>query len=164
MCKRSTWILCAVLFLSVGIAATQAALQDGLVSYFKLDESSGTVAADSSGNGHDGTVYGQAVEWVPGHFGGGLFLATEEAEAGVLFPTTGMSVSAGTVSLWGYLNDPQAARTRYFFGHTTRPPYVDRIQIYMNSGVNTLSLGLGDTHARKADIVPWRSKRGTTLS
>ncbi|MCX5645120.1 MAG: LamG domain-containing protein [Phycisphaerae bacterium] len=156
--KKSTWLVCVGLLLGVGVATTRAGLGDGLVSYFKLDDGSGTVATDSSGNGHDGTLFGSAVAWIPGHFGGGLFFATEEAEAGVQFPTTGMSVSAGTISLWGYLSEPQAARTRYFFGHTTRPPYGSRIQIYMNSGVNTLSLGLGDTHARKVDIVPLATK------
>jgi len=158
MHRRTTWVVCVLVMLGVGIATTQGDLQNGLVSYFKLDETSGTVAADASGNGHDGTVYGNAVEWVPGRFGGGLFLATEEDEAGVQFPTTGMSVSAGTVSVWGYLNDPQAARTRYFFGHTTRPPYVNRIQIYMNSGVNTLSVGLGDTHAKWTDTAVLATK------
>jgi len=34
-----------------------------LISYWKFDEGSGTTAADSSGNGHDGTFYG-AVSWV----------------------------------------------------------------------------------------------------
>lgn len=34
-----------------------ASLQDGLVAYYKLDESSGTVAVDSAGN-HNGTNYG----------------------------------------------------------------------------------------------------------
>lgn len=159
MSNRATAWVCLFVVLGIGTATVQADLQNGLVSYFKLDESSGTVAADSSGNGHDGTRYGQMAEWVPGHFGGGLFLATSEDEAGVEFPTTGMSVTAGTISLWGYLNEPQAARTRYFFGHTTRPPYSNRIQIYMNSGVNTLSLGLGDTHARKADIVLLATKK-----
>jgi hypothetical protein len=164
MCKRLVITMCIMAFLGVGIGAARADIQAGLVSYFQLDEESGTTAADSSGNGHDGTLYGQAVEWVPGHVVGGLSCSTAEDEAGVQFPTTGMSVTAGTVSLWAYLNEPQAARTRYFFGHTTaRPPtastYADRIQIYMNSGVNTLSLGLGDTHTRKTDIVPLATKK-----
>jgi len=164
MFKRLATTVCIMAFLGVGIGAARADIQAGLVSYFLLDEESGTTAADSSGNGHDGTLYGQAVEWVPGHFGGGLSCSTAVDEAGVQFPTTGMSVTAGTVSLWGYLTEPQAARTRYFFGHTTaRPPaaatYADRIQIYMNSGVNTLSLGLGDTHVRKTDIVPLATKK-----
>ena len=153
-CSKSMWLVCGGLLLSVGAAVTRAGLPDGLVSYFKLDDGTGTVAADASGNGHDGTLYGQALQWAPGRFAGGLFFATQEDEAGVLFPTTGMSVSAGTVSLWAYLNDPQATRVRYLFGHTTRPAtgpissYANRIQVYMNSGANTLAIGLGDAHAK----------------
>ena len=162
--KRLIITACIAAFLGGGIGVARADLQTGLVSYFMLDEESGTTVADSSGNGHDGTLYGLAVAWVPGHSGGGLSCSTAQDEAGVQFPTTGMSVTAGTISLWGYLSEPQAGRTRYFFGHTTgRPPatasYSDRIQIYMNSGVNTLSLGLGDTHARRTDITTLALKK-----
>jgi hypothetical protein len=164
MCKGLVVTICVTAFLGVEVGVTRADLQAGLVSYFLLDEESGTTAADASGNGHNGTLYGDGLEWVPGHFGGGLSCSTAVDEAGVQFPTTGMSVTAGTVSLWGYLNEPQAGRTRYFFGHTTaRPPaaatYADRIQVYMTSGVNTLSLGLGDTHALKTDIVALATKK-----
>jgi len=164
MRKRLITTVCIMTALGGGIGVARADIQAGLVSYFLLDEESGTTAADSSGNGHDGTLYGQAVEWVPGHSGGGLSCSTAVDEAGVEFPTTGMSVTAGTISLWGYLTEPQAGRTRYFFGHTTgRPPatasYSDRIQLYINSGATTLSLGLGDTHARKADIVALATKK-----
>jgi beta-xylosidase len=38
----------------------QAGVTDGLVLWYKLDEGSGTVAADSSGHGRDGTVTGAA--------------------------------------------------------------------------------------------------------
>jgi hypothetical protein len=46
-----------------------------LLAYYKLDESSGTLAADSSGNGNDGTVLGNPV-WQPagGQVGGALDL------------------------------------------------------------------------------------------
>jgi hypothetical protein len=153
---KKPMLIGVLLIVIAGVVPVQAGLQDGLVSYFKLDEGSGTVAADASGNGHDGTLSGDKVEWVPGRFGGAVLFATDVDEAHVEFPTTGMSVSAGSISLWGYLNDPQAARTRYFFGHTTaRPPaaatYANRIQIYLNSGVTTLSIGLGDTHAKWTD-------------
>jgi hypothetical protein len=164
MGRKLMLVFCMSWFLAAGTGVARGGLEDGLVACFQLDEESGTVAADASGNGHDGILYGQALEWAPGNFGGGLFCSTAEGEAGVEFPTTGMSVTAGTVSLWGYLSEPQAARTRYFFGHTTgRPPtdasYADRIQLYMNSGVNTLSLGLGDTHGRQTDIVPLATKK-----
>jgi hypothetical protein len=108
-------LICTLLVVGAAIVPVQAGLQDGLVSYFKLDESSGTFAADSSGNGHDGTLSGNKTEWIPGHFGGAVLFATDVDEAHVEFPTTGMSVAADRSPLWGYLNDPQAARTRYFF-------------------------------------------------
>ena len=155
---RTSVLICTLLVVGAAVVPVQAGLQDGLVSYFKLDESSGTFAADSSGNGHDGTLSGDKAEWVPGRFGGAVLYATDVDEVHVEFPTTGMSVTAGSISLWGYLNDPQAARTRYFFGHTTRPPYVNRIQIYLNSGVTTLSVGLGDTHAKWTDTVALATK------
>ncbi|MBN1505304.1 MAG: LamG domain-containing protein [Sedimentisphaerales bacterium] len=158
MFTRHVTAACIMAFLVVGIGVAQADLETGLVAHFTLDEESGTIAADASGNGYDGTVYGQGVEWIPARFGGGLSLSPPDGEGGVEFATTGMSVTAGTVSVWGYLTEPQAARTRYFFGHTTRPPYSNRIQLYMNSGVNTLSLGLGDTHARQADIIALKTK------
>jgi len=43
------------------------------VAYWKLDETSGTSAADSSGNSNTGTVYGTAT-WVSGEIGGALAL------------------------------------------------------------------------------------------
>jgi len=159
MSKTLITAVCIVALLGGEIGVARADLQTGLVSYFMLDEESGTLAADSSGNGHDGTLYGLELEWVPGHSGGGLSCSTAQSEGGVEFPTTGMSVTSGTISLWGYLNEPQAGRTRYFFGHTTRPPYGSRIQIYMNSGGSSLSLGLGDTHARRADITSLALKK-----
>lgn len=39
--------------------------------HWKLDEGSGTVAHDASGNGHDGTFKG-APQWVTGKIGGAL--------------------------------------------------------------------------------------------
>jgi hypothetical protein len=149
---RTSVLICSLLVVGAAIVPVQASLDDGLVSYFKLDESSGTFAADSSGNGHDGTLSGDKAEWVPGRFGGAVLFATDVDEAHVEFPTTGMSVTAGSISIWGYLNEPQAARTRYFFGHTTRPPYTNRIQIYMDESTTNLDIGLGDTHARATNI------------
>ncbi len=149
---RTPVLICTLLVVGAAVVPVQAGLQDGLVSYFKLDESSGTFAADSSGNGHDGTLSGDKAEWVPGRFGGAVLFATDVDEAHVEFPTTGMSVTAGSISIWGYLNDPQAARTRYFFGHTTRPPYTNRIQIYMDESTTNLDIGLGDMHARATNI------------
>ena len=43
----------------------------GLLGYWRLDENGGIVAADSSGNGHDGTIKGAV--WTPGKSGSALY-------------------------------------------------------------------------------------------
>ncbi|GGN19530.1 hypothetical protein GCM10011578_049490 [Streptomyces fuscichromogenes] len=57
----------AALLLAVGAALTtaapaQATITDGLILRYKMDETSGTVLHDSSGQNHDGTVNGTA-DW-----------------------------------------------------------------------------------------------------
>jgi hypothetical protein len=160
MYKKTVLMMCTLLFLAVGTVPTWADLQDGLVAYFKLDESSGTTAADASGNGNVGTLIGPLLEWVPGYDGGSLGCAAPvaaDAPDRLEFPTTGMSVTAGTVSVWGYLSDPQPASSgRYLFGHTSQPQFSNRIQLYMQDGTNVsrkLDIGLGGSHTTKTDIV-----------
>lgn len=52
-------------------ATTQASVgSGGLVGWWKLDEGTGTVAADSSGRGHDGTLV-NGPTWVAGRIGSG---------------------------------------------------------------------------------------------
>ena len=81
--RSRTWLAgaatLATALTGLALAGTPAAtaaegdLSTGLVGWWRLDETSGTVAADSSGNGHDGTVTGAAT-WNGGDgfvFGGG---------------------------------------------------------------------------------------------
>ncbi|MFE4755025.1 LamG domain-containing protein [Streptomyces mirabilis] len=61
--RTSAGVITALtVLLAVGAMTTatsaQAEITDGLVLRYKLDETSGTVAHDSSGQGHDGTVNG----------------------------------------------------------------------------------------------------------
>jgi hypothetical protein len=132
-----------------------------LIGYWKFDEGSGTIAADSAGGDNDGTLIGDGLEWVEGRAGGALSILYTDADtdAGVEFPTTGMSATAGTVAMWSYLDDPQAPTSgRYFFGHTTQPQWTNRVQIYMQDAdtsnpTTLLDIGLGGTHAHDVDIV-----------
>ncbi len=158
MYKRLILVGCLLVLFGGGITPAQVDLVDGLVCYYKLDEEAGAVAGDSSGNGFNGTLEGEALEWVPGRFAGALSYAAEEDDAHVQIPTAGMSASAGTISVWGYLREPQASRTRYFFGHTTQPAYGNRIQIYMDGSTTMLDIGLGDTHTRNTDILALKTK------
>jgi hypothetical protein len=80
-------------------------LTDGMVAHWTLDESSGTVVSDSSGNGHDGQL--TAGTWISdGRFGGALRLAAGGAVAvpGLPAPTPSWSVS-----VWLRMSDEQFA-------------------------------------------------------
>ena len=69
MCRN---LICWVSVIFVLSLATVAQAQDpALVGWWKFDEGSGAVAADSSGNGNDGTLNGP-VEWVEGKIGGAM--------------------------------------------------------------------------------------------
>jgi len=132
--------------------------QEGLIGYWKFDETFGLTAADLAGGDNDGTLIGTEIGWAEGRAGGALSMwSTTESTEGVEFPTTGMSVNSGTVAMWGLLSDPQPETSgRYFFGHTTDPRFGSRIQIYMQEGTTSsrlLDIGLGGAHALDVDIM-----------
>ncbi|MCP4261504.1 MAG: LamG domain-containing protein, partial [Planctomycetes bacterium] len=149
MCRK---MICLVSFVLVSALILTNFAQAELIGYWKFDESSGTIAADSAGGDNDGILFGDQLEWTAGRFGGALSHGGSW-DAGVEFPTTGMSATAGTVAMWGVLADPQPAQNKYFFGHTTQPQWSNRIQLYMNDGDNLLDLGLGNSHTVDTDIM-----------
>ena len=63
MCKKLVYLICFGLTLIFILANTVSAADPSLVGWWKLDEGSGLVANDSSGNGNDGTIYGSPL-WV----------------------------------------------------------------------------------------------------
>jgi len=154
MCRKSICLTLSIVVLILSVGPLTSNARADLIGYWKLDETSGTVAADSAGADNDGTLVGDQLEWRPadGRSGGALF-CSGQLDAHVEFSTAGMSTTAGTIALWEWLADPQPAQTKYFFGHTTVPPWNNRIQLYTNDGDNLLDLGLGDNHSRQVDIV-----------
>ena len=72
MCRKLLYLISFVFVLGLVIANTTEAQDDpNLIGWWKLDETSGTVAADSSGYGNDGTVVGGG-PWVSGYIDGAL--------------------------------------------------------------------------------------------
>ena len=71
MPKKSIHLACMAVMLSMAHAST---LHAELVAHWRLDDGSGTVAADSSGNGYHGTLILDPL-WVPGKYGGALEFA-----------------------------------------------------------------------------------------
>jgi hypothetical protein len=72
MCRNMIYLIsCVFLLCLVNANITEAQDDPNLIGWWKLDETSGTVAADSSGYGNDGTVVGGA-QWVAGYIDGAL--------------------------------------------------------------------------------------------
>jgi hypothetical protein len=66
MCRKMIYLVSFILVLSVS-----GSVCADLVGHWKLDDGSGTVVADSSGNGNDGTIEGNPT-WIPGMGGTAL--------------------------------------------------------------------------------------------
>ncbi|HUU16080.1 MAG TPA: LamG domain-containing protein [Sedimentisphaerales bacterium] len=137
--------------------AFTAPSETNLVGWWKLDESSDTIAVDSSGHENNGSLNGTAMSWMPddGMIGGALsFDGIASGTDYVEISAADISLTAGTIAMWGKLRqDPQLPDTRYFVGHTTIPAWGSRIQLYMDNADTMLDLGLGDSHARQTDIM-----------
>jgi hypothetical protein len=70
MYKKSVYIIFVSLIL--GMASNPAAAE--LVAYYPMNEGSGTLVNDASGNGHDGQLTGTSPEWVSSQSGLGTAL------------------------------------------------------------------------------------------
>ena len=68
MCRKLNVAIFYVLILSLVLTSTARA---DLVAHWRFDETSGTIAHDASGNGHDGTITGDP-KWGGGKIGGAL--------------------------------------------------------------------------------------------
>ena len=157
MFKNVVLSTCIFVLLVAAVAPAPGGINDGLVAFFKLDETEGTVAADASGNGNDGTLLGAGLSWVEGRDAGALMYTGVDTDGRLEFSTAGMSINAGTFATWGYLSDPQPETDgRYFFGHTSQPQFSNRIQLYLQEGTTPsrlLDVGLGGSHTTRTDIV-----------
>ena len=102
MSKKLIYLISFVLVLVMTLTSTASA---ELVAWWKLDETSGTIAFDSSGNGYDGTLNGNPT-WAAGKLGGALqFDGSDDyvnCGTGVSFTTVGDGGTAEgyTISVW----------------------------------------------------------------
>ena len=119
-----------------------------LIGWWTFNESSGSTAADSTSYGNDGTLYNMdASDWVAGLLGNALDF--DGADDAVQISTSDMDVSNGTVAMWVY---PYGFTSKDFiFGHTSQPPWANRIQLYCHSD-GQLDLGMGNNPAVATNI------------
>src|SRR5512137_407701 len=137
MCRR---LACVILFVFVFALAMQGVARGqeaGLIGYWKFDETFDAPALDSAGGDNNG-IMANAAQWQPGagRAGGAALYESAQNTGRVEVPTMGMSVTAGTIALWGKLAQPYPTNrddASYFFGHTTQPSYANRIQLYMSA-------------------------------
>jgi len=78
----------AILALVLALVLTNFAQAD-LIGYWKFDEVSGTIAADSAGGDNDGTLIGDDLIWTAGRAAGALSFPGVPDDARVEFTTTG---------------------------------------------------------------------------
>jgi hypothetical protein len=91
-------ILLASLVFAVAVSATSAQAQTP-VGYWKFDDGSGTLAIDSSGNGHTATLV-NGVRWVSGKIGDAVSASASSSQY-VRVPAIDLShTKAVTVTLW----------------------------------------------------------------
>ncbi|MEA3226848.1 MAG: LamG domain-containing protein, partial [Planctomycetota bacterium] len=92
--------LLSLAFLASVLALAGSASAD-LVVHWALEDGSGTIASDSSGNGNDGTFNG-APEWVEGKIGGGLLFRGDADSDYVVYTLPGGATvwEAGTIAIW----------------------------------------------------------------
>jgi len=149
MCKKLVCLMSVLLVL--GLAGSVSA-DPNLVGWWKLDESSGATADDSSGYNNDGTVVGD-VTWMPS---GGQFDGAASFTGGsqrIEISTSDMSASAGTVALWGYPEGAQTQYYRYFFAIRDLPGGGNRVQLYLYQTTMRLGVGLGDAYNVNTNIM-----------
>ena len=87
-----------------------------LAAYWKLDETEGSIAHDSSGNNHNGTLTGSP-QWVVGHIGGALqFNGTTDY---VSTPNINLTSNTVTITAWVRRSGDQTGWAGIVFQRTT---------------------------------------------
>ncbi len=97
MSKKLIYLNSFVLVLGLVLTGMAKAADPDLVGSWRFDEGSGTTAFDSSGNGNDGTVVGDAL-WVAGKFGGALEF--NGSNTSVVAPFIPLDSRSFTITMW----------------------------------------------------------------
>ncbi|MHC4534380.1 MAG: LamG domain-containing protein [Planctomycetota bacterium] len=94
MSRKLFFLVSFVFVLSVALTGTTRA---DLVAHWRLDEGSGTLASDTSGNGNDGVLEGDA-KWVAGQLGGAIEFNGQNAR--VVAPYIPLDSRSHTITMW----------------------------------------------------------------
>jgi hypothetical protein len=95
MFKKLIYLVCSVLLLGLAFVGTANAGRPGLAGHWRLDEGTGTIAGDASGNGNTGTIEGGA-QWTEAKLDGGVYLDGQDDYIEI----PNILSEAGTLSFW----------------------------------------------------------------
>jgi len=111
MYKKLFYLACLFVVLSVTGTATAQ-----ILVHYKLDETSGNIAVDSSGKGNDGII-GAEPNWVEGWIDGALQFSADDANAITLPASTmGLRSDTGTVAFWVNMTEVAGGINTIFWG------------------------------------------------
>jgi len=113
MYKRYVFLICCILVLGLVASASSK----NLLAWYKLDETSGLVAADATGNGYDGTIEGLE-NWVEGTTDGAYEFWGSDY---IVLPaeTMGMTSFIGSVAFWMNMTESSSINTIWWGGDNT---------------------------------------------
>jgi hypothetical protein len=134
---------------SVAQIDVNGSLTEGLVGWWKFDETDGTVASDSSGNGNDGNLMGGPT-WTSGKIGGALSFDgvnkyVDVGNSSMLNPSESMSITCwflpseisdyvyGTPLVTRYVAGTDFSRKSYFLNFSS----LGEPQYYLYNGSST---------------------------
>ncbi|MCH7556076.1 MAG: hypothetical protein IIB56_01320 [Planctomycetes bacterium] len=98
MSKKVIYLISFVLIMGLVLTSVAKAVDPDLVGWWRLDEGSGTIAKDSSGNGNNGTLEGNP-QRVAGKIGGALKFDGDDDQITLKYPLT-VGSSSNTVAAW----------------------------------------------------------------
>ena len=129
---------------------------DGLVGWWKFDETNGTVAYDSSGNGNDGNLTGGPT-WATGRIGGAL--SFDGVDDYVIMPaTTDLDLMKLSISTWVYSTNFD--QNGFIFEKTADGNLNSQYNLFIQNSelrfrVKSINSGYSDTKVDQSILSGW---------
>jgi len=140
---RNTIGLTALVMVGLLLPGVARAGDSSLVGWWKLDDGSGTIAKDSSGNGSDGTLNGGAV-WVEGVLDGALEIDGSTGNVEIPANINQAIINKGDFSMMAWIKTTDIAGTNYAFQQGDGNGNGRSWLFTANSGEITTYVGVGN--------------------
>ena len=114
MCRKLMHLFLLAAIVGLAFADTSNAADPSLVGWWKLDDGSGTTAADSSGNESHGTLNG-GLEWVEGVIRGALQFDGSTGHVEIPANINQAVINKGDFSMMAWIKTTDIAGTNYAF-------------------------------------------------